>query len=161
GIADLVAYRPGNGTWDILKSSTSLAVRFQWGLIGDVPVPGDYDGDGKGDIAVFRPATGTWYVLKSSTNFTDSTSSHCALPGDIPVPSDYDADGKTDLAVYRPDSGTWFIVLSASGASVSFQWGLTTDLPTSNTSVAYGLTATRTPVSLARASDFDGDHQSD
>ncbi len=34
--------------------------------MSDVPVPGDYDGDGKTDYAVWRQDTGYWYILRSS-----------------------------------------------------------------------------------------------
>ncbi len=33
-----------------------------WGEAGDVPVPGDYDGNGSTDLAVWRPATGDWFL---------------------------------------------------------------------------------------------------
>ena len=66
----------------------------------DVPVPGDYDGDGKADLAVFRPTTGQWLILQSTGGPRSSQFGDPQL--DIPVPADYDGDGKTDLAVFRP-----------------------------------------------------------
>jgi hypothetical protein len=31
-------------------------------MSGDVPVVGDWDGDGKSDYTVFRPTTGVWFT---------------------------------------------------------------------------------------------------
>ena len=64
--------RPSTGNWFILKSSTNYTTWnvHQWGSSGDVPVPGDYDGDGRTDVTVYRPSDGHWFILKSSTNST-------------------------------------------------------------------------------------------
>ena len=55
-------YRPSTGVWYILQSSTNYTtfVSQSWGLSTDIPVPGDYDGDGKTDLGCIGrpPATG-------------------------------------------------------------------------------------------------------
>jgi uncharacterized repeat protein (TIGR03803 family) len=141
GTSDLAVYQSSTGTWNILNSSLPVGgssgfslrpvqVAYQWGIDADLPVPGDYDGDGRTDPAVYRPANGVWYLLRSSTNFTTSAAVQWGLPGDVPVPGDYDGDGVTDVAVYRPSTGVWYLLKSSTGFTTftAQQWGLANDI---------------------------------
>jgi hypothetical protein len=96
-----------------------------------VPVPGDYDGDGKTDPAIYRPSTGQWYVLKSGANYTTYIVQAWGVSTDVPVPADYDGDGKTDLAIFRRSTGTWWILESSTNYTTSMMvaWGVSTDTP--------------------------------
>jgi hypothetical protein len=145
GKQDGVIYRPSDGSWYVLFSSTNFSTwtSYQWGLPGDIPVPGDFDGDGRTDLVVYRPSNGVWYIRYSSTNYNPAaaTGYQWGIPGDVPLIGDFDGDRRADLIVFRPSSGMWYIRFSSSGYSgataLGYQWGQSGDTP--------------------MAEDFDGD----
>ena len=61
------------------------AAGFKWGAAGDVPVQGDYDGDGKTDLAVYRASNGAWFILRSSSGFVSGAGYTWGATGDTPV----------------------------------------------------------------------------
>jgi len=108
----------------ITAKAATTYLTYQWGISGDVPEPGDYDGDGKTDIAVYRRSTGIHFVLLSSTNFATYRAYSLGLSTDIPVPGDYDGDGKTDIAIWRASTGDWWIINSSNGSITHRNWGV-------------------------------------
>lgn len=93
----------------------------QAGNKGDLPVPADYDGDGRMDPASWRPADGLW-------TFRTLPPKRWGNPDDIPVPMDYDSDGKADIAVWRPGEGNWYIHFYT-GKEEIVQYGREGDVP--------------------------------
>ena len=92
-------------------TTTVLGPPVRFGAPGDVPVPADYDGDGKTDFAVYRPSTGEWFIFGSASGFRTVVFGAPASSGlgDTPAPADFDGDHKADLAIYRKATGEWFV----------------------------------------------------
>ena len=83
--------------------------RFDYGMQpGDIPLVGDWDGDGKDGVGIFRH--GEWHLsdaihpalTKHRVNFGISK-------GDIPVVGDWTGTGKDSIGIYRPTNGTWYL----------------------------------------------------
>jgi hypothetical protein len=73
----VASFTPGSGLWHIANQDDR-----QWGLPGDVPVPGDYDADGTTEVAVYRPSNGVWFIRNGATV-------QWGLPasGEVPAPA--------------------------------------------------------------------------
>ena len=71
---DVAVYRTTTGQWFIDYSTANpdgsprlQGVAFGQVSTADVPVPGDYDGDGRDDLALFRPTNANWLILGSAS----------------------------------------------------------------------------------------------
>ena len=149
GKADLAVYRPNTGQLVVLNThaapGTSPLVTFTipGAKAGDVPLKGDFFGDGRDDPAVYRPSDGTWIILRTANGGVDTLSKFSGGgPDVVPVPLDYNGDGFTDIAWYRrPEGnnvvGTWTILDYAGAGSLRTQqfigsdWDLAVGAPES------------------------------
>ena len=98
----------GNGGWD--GSEIDIWVNAFGGFRDDIPVVGDWNGNGLINIGIYR--NGQWYLdADGDGTFNDCSQDRCVkefggLRGDIPVAGDWTGDGKSKLGIYR--SGQWF-----------------------------------------------------
>ena len=140
GKADIIVWRASQQAWWYwLKSSVNFdpsqygALAFGSGSTEDVPLTGDFDGDGKADPTIWRPGPGMYWVVLSSSGFNASFSRQLGGRGDRPLLGDFDGDGQADLAVWRASNGTWYWLTSGAGWTGGFArpWGAPTlgDVP--------------------------------
>lgn len=116
------------GVGDSANAAVAPAVgrAFQ---VGDVPVLGDWNGDGTTKIGLFRK--GTWYLdLDGTHQLTSAKAIGWGQEGDIPVVGDWNGDGRTKIGVFR--KGIWYLDIDGSHRltpTKMIKWGQAGDIP--------------------------------
>ncbi len=120
---------------------------FSYGAPGDIPVVGDWTGNGTTTIGVFRPpntqfnqtTSAQWLLRNSNTPGNPDRSFFYGAAGDIPVVGDWTGSGTTTIGVFRPantpfnqtTSGQWLLRNSNTpgNPNISFSYGAPGDVP--------------------------------
>jgi hypothetical protein len=110
-------FRPSNGVIFLKnKNDTGIAdIALNYGLPGDYPVVGDWDGNGTVTIGIYR--NGTFYLRNENTNGFAEIVSAFGQAGDQPIAGDWNHDGVDTIGVYRPSNGQFMLSNSNSGGT--------------------------------------------
>jgi hypothetical protein len=124
-------FRPSNGSIYLKNGNSSgiADVLLTYGIAGDYPVSGDWNGDGIDTIGVYR--NGSFFLRNSNTNGVADMVIAFGSPGDQPVVGDWNGDGIDTIGVFRPSSGALYLKnANATGfADAVLTYGLPGDKP--------------------------------
>ena len=105
----------------------ALAQTFTWGNDFDVPLTGDWNGDGTTEVGLYRPSTHQFFYRDAGGAVVQTFS--WGNSGDVPLTGDWNGDGTTEVGLYRPSTHQFFY-RDAGGAVVqTFSWGNSGDVP--------------------------------
>ena len=99
----------GNGVWD--GTTVDKAIFWSTGQSTDVPVMGDWNGDGKTKIGIYN--NGTWILDYNGNGVWEGPGVDKTIywstgqAGEVPAAGDWNGDGKTKIGIYS--NGTWIL----------------------------------------------------
>jgi hypothetical protein len=123
-------FRPSNGALYLKNSNTTgvADIAINYGIPGDKPVVGDWDGDGTVTIGVYR--NGIFYLRNSNSVGNANLYFAFGSPGDQPIAGDWDGNGTDTVGVYRSSNFTFYLRNSNSAGTpdLSFSLGMPGDV---------------------------------
>ncbi len=118
-----------------LQQDGGGVVSFTYGNPGDLPILGDWDGDGDQTPGLYRRSDGFFYVRNSNDTGNADFECFAGNPEDIALAGDWDGDGDDTLGIYRPSVQRFFLFnkrcdnTSMGAADTSFGFGDPGDKP--------------------------------
>lgn len=103
-------------------------ITFPFGKEGDLPIAGDWDGDGLDSIGLYRPSTSEFFLVNDFDGGPVTTFVF-GLPGDLPLAGDWDGDGVDGVGVYRPSGSNMHLSDDFGVTERVFRFAEFADLP--------------------------------
>ena len=130
---DRVVLVEPNGRWHI-QVPGSVDYTFWYGVPGDIPLLGVWDGDGIDTPGVYRPSQGSAHLTNEipaylSANHRVGTTFYFGMPGDRVFAGDWDGDGIDTLGLSRRGHIFLANTNATTVADESFWFGAHSDLP--------------------------------
>ncbi len=115
GCDSVSIYRPSEGKFYIINrlgsndgGLGSADYSFYFGVVGDTPFVGDFNGDGVDTIGLHRASTGFVYFRNSNTTGVGEYEFYWGIPGDRVFAADWDKDGDDTVGLFRPSNSTLY-----------------------------------------------------
>jgi hypothetical protein len=140
GIDDVGVYRSNTSTFLLRVQEGSTVIpchgcppqpiirinTTQFGSAGDLPVTGDWDGDGRVSIGVFHDG-----VFQVTNDFFETNGgSAFGFIGDLPLSGDWTGTGRHRLGLFHPSTATMSLETKlGEGPDINFTFGSASDLP--------------------------------
>ena len=152
----------GNGDITGIFNSSTAEFTFNgktvnFGTSTDLPVIGDWNGDGRDEIGIYRPDNGIgqsefhlvtrdWTSLSYDVGATDKVIQFGPYPNNIPIAGDWDGDGDDDIGGYYPGNNKFYL----------YELNLESESATSYKDVPFGISGDKPIIG-----DWDGDNDDD
>ena len=110
-------YMDVNGNGSLNNCSKDRCASLSVYRDGDLPVTGNWNGDGVTQVGLYRPSTGQWFLdLNGDKSWDGCRRDLCissfGTAGDLPVTGDWNGAGRSKIGLFRPRTGEWLLDLN-------------------------------------------------